>query len=159
MNSKHPFPFTIRAARPGDEGAVVALLRELAAFEKLEDTFALTEARLAEDLFGGERAAFCDLAFRGAELAGLALWFRTYRSFRAERGVFIEDLYVRPGFRGLGLGTALLAHCARRGAWLEWRVLDWNGKAIAFYRGLGAAPLADWLVYRLEGDALARLRA
>ena len=82
---------------------------------------------------------------------------------RAQRGLFVEDIYVRPEFRGQGLGTALLGHLAaaaeRQGAFLEWLVLDWNSAAIDFYRGLGAAPVPEWRSYRLEGDALAKLAA
>jgi GNAT superfamily N-acetyltransferase len=157
MNRNDAIPFSIRRASAGDEGIIVAMLRELAEFEKLDHRFTLDKAQLARDLFGAERAAICDLAFAGGEPAGIALWFWSYRSFRAERGVFIEDLFVRPAFRGRGLGKALLAHLAAQGARLEWRVLDWNEKALAFYRGLDAAPLQDWLVYQLEGEALKRL--
>jgi GNAT superfamily N-acetyltransferase len=157
MNSANDVPFTIRPAKPGDEGSIVALLRELAEFERLAATFAVTQADIARDLFGDAPVARCDLACIAGEPAGIALWFRTYRSFRAEAGVFVEDLYVRPQFRGRGLGRALLRHLAQHGPRMEWRVLDWNEKAIAFYRGLGAAPLADWIVYRLEADALERL--
>ncbi|MBV9548732.1 MAG: GNAT family N-acetyltransferase [Alphaproteobacteria bacterium] len=159
MNSDTPVPFTIRRAAPGDEAIIVALLKELAVFEKLEPRFTLDQVQVTRDLFGREKAAVCDLAFAGAEPAGLALWFWTYRSFGAERGLFIEDLYVKPQFRGQGLGTMFFAHLAGQGARLEWRVLDWNEKALAFYRRLGARPLADWLTYELEGEALKRLSA
>lgn len=157
MNGAERFAFTIRRAMPGDEALAVALLHELALFEKLGHAFTLDAAALARALFGEDRSVACDLAFHGEEPAGLALWFWTYRSFRGERGLFIEDLYVRPAFRGRGLGKALLAHLARQGTRLEWRVLDWNEKALAFYRGLGARPLQDWLVYQLDGEALERL--
>jgi diamine N-acetyltransferase len=159
MNSDNMASFSIRRAMPGDEAVIVALLRELAVFEKLEHGFTLTQAAAVRDLFGQDRAAVCELVFRGGEPAGIALWFWSYRSFRAERGVFVEDLYVRPQFRGQGIGRALLAHLARQGARLEWRVLDWNERAIAFYRSLGARPLQDWLVYEMDGEALARLAA
>ena len=158
MNSNADVPFSFRPAAPGDEGIIVAMLRELAVFEKLEAGFTLTEIKAARDLFGPDAAVVCELAFLGDAPAGIALWFWTYRSFRAERGVFLEDLYVRPAFRGRGLGKAFFAHLAGQGARLEWRVLDWNEKAIAFYQGLGAKPLADWLTYELDGDALERLR-
>ena len=156
MNRNDAAPFSIRRASAGDEGIIVAMLRELAEFERAP-SFTLTEADIARDLFGPEPVCLCELAFAGEDAAGIALWFWSYRSFRAERGVFIEDLFVRPAFRGRGLGRMLLAHLARQGARLEWRVLDWNEQALAFYRGLGAAPLQDWLVYQLEGEALKRL--
>jgi GNAT superfamily N-acetyltransferase len=157
MNRNDAIGFSIRRASAGDEGIIVTMLRELAEFERLAPAFTLTEADVGRDLLGTEPVAVCDLAFVDGDPAGIALWFWSYRSFRAERGVFIEDLFVRPAFRGRGLGRMLLAHCARQGARLEWRVLDWNEKALAFYRGLGAEPLKDWLVYQLEGDALQRL--
>ena len=156
MNRNDAIPFSIRRAAAGDEGLIVAMLRELAEFEHAP-VFVLTEADIARDLFGAAPVAVCDLAFAEGAAAGIALWFWTYRSFRAQRGVFVEDLYVKPPFRGRGLGKALLRHLARQGSWLEWRVLDWNEKALVFYRGLGAEPLKDWLVYQLEGEALQRL--
>ncbi len=159
MNGNNGPAFTIRRATPGDEGIIVAMLHELAAFERLEAGFTLTPIKAAALLFGPEPAAVCELAFRDGEAAGIALWFRTLRSFRAEPGVFIEDLYVRPAFRGQGLGRQLLGHLARQTCRLEWRVLDWNEKALGFYRGLGARPLADWLTYELDGAALERLGA
>jgi GNAT superfamily N-acetyltransferase len=157
MNGNDAVSFSIRRAAAGDEGIIVAMLLELAGFERLAPSFTLTQADIARDLFGTAPVAVCDLAFTENEPAGIALWFFSYRSFRAERGVFVEDLFVRPAFRGHGLGRMLLAHCARHGARLEWRVLDWNEKALAFYRGLGAKPLQEWLTYELSGEALKRL--
>ncbi len=152
--------FLIRPAAAGDAAAIVALLRELAAYEKLLDRFHLTEDAVRRDMLGGAPCG-CDLAFADGEPAGLASWFWTYKSFRAMRGLFVEDLYVRPAFRGRGLGRALLAHLAQRtrdaDGFLEWQVLDWNAPSIAFYRSLGAAPVEEWLNYRLEGEALQAL--
>jgi GNAT superfamily N-acetyltransferase len=154
--------FSIRDAVLGDEGLVCTLLGEFAAFEKAP-IFRLDEAAVVRDLLDSARAAQCGLAFLGEEPAGVMVWFWSYRSFRAQRGLFVEDIYVRPQFRGQGLGTALLAYLAaaaqREGAFLEWLVLDWNSAAIDFYRGLGAVPVPEWLSYRLEGEALARLAA
>ena len=151
--------FAIRRARAGDEGDIVALLRELAVFEKLQEEFHLDEKTVARDLFGG--AAHCEMLLRGSEPVGVAVWFWSYRSFRAVRGVYVEDLYVRPEFRGQGGGRLLLAHLARiareEEAYLEWRALDWNRPARDFYEGLGAVALAEWIGYRLEGEALERL--
>src|ERR1700760_1067689 len=145
--------FSIRRAASGDAPLILALLRELAVYEKLQDRFHLTEAGVARDMMGQNAAAHCDLAFVNGEAAGLVVWYWTYKSFRAKRGLFLEDLYVRPAFRGRGLGKALLAHlageAARAGAgWMEWLVLDWNAPAIAFYESIGARPVTEWLTYR-----------
>jgi GNAT superfamily N-acetyltransferase len=151
--------FGIRRARDGDEGSIVALLRELAVYEKLEAQFRLDAAAVKRDLLAG--AAQCDLLLRGDEAVGIALWFRTYRSFTGARGVYVEDLYVRPQLRGQGGGRKLLAHLARiahaEKAYLEWRALDWNRPARDFYESLGAMAQPEWIGYRLDGEALERL--
>jgi diamine N-acetyltransferase len=150
--------FTIRAAKPSETALILALLREFAAYVKAPE-FKLNEADILRDMFGA--ACHCELAFRGDELAGIAVWFWIYKSFRAARGLFVEDLYVRETFRGRGLGKALLAHLAATargaGGFLEWQVLDWNSNAISFYKMLGAQPVGQWLNYRLEGEPLERL--
>jgi GNAT superfamily N-acetyltransferase len=149
----------IRAALPADANLIVCLLRELADYEKLHDGFSLAEDAVTRDMMGA--ACHCDLVFVGDEAAGLACWYWTYKSFRARRGLFIEDLYVRPPFRGRGLGKALLAHLAGKAraadGFLEWQVLDWNTPSIEFYKSLGARPLGQWLSYRLDGESLERL--
>jgi GNAT superfamily N-acetyltransferase len=148
--------FIIRAAVPSDAPAIVSLLKALADYEKLLDHFTLTEAEAARDMLGG--ACHCDLAFAGEEPVGIATWYWTYKSFRARRGLFLEDLFVLPHHRGRGLGKALLVHLAAKarnaGGFLEWQVLDWNAPSIAFYKSLGAKPWENWLIYRLDGDAL-----
>lgn len=160
MNSDSDVPFSIRRATPGDEGSIVTLLRELAIYEKAP-IFTLREADVARDLLGPERAALCHLLFVGDEAVAISVALRTYRSFRAARGLYVEDLYVRPAHRGRGLGKALLANLAAMahagGGFLEWLVLDWNAPAIAFYESLGARPVTEWTGYRLEGEALERL--
>jgi GNAT superfamily N-acetyltransferase len=155
---------SIRRAMDCDASTIVSLLRELAVFEKLEGIFRLTEADVRRDMLGGDPAARCEIVFAGDDAIGLAVWYWLYGSFRAWRGLYVEDLYVRPDFRGHGAGRALLAHLARTASdagagWMEWRVLDWNARAIAFYRGLGARPLEDWVSYRLDGEAMAKLGA
>jgi GNAT superfamily N-acetyltransferase len=151
--------FSIRAALASDSHLVVSLLRELADYEKLLDRFSLTEEEVARDMMGA--ACHCDLAYADDQAAGLVCWYWTYKSFGARRGLFIEDLYVRPQFRGLGLGKALLAWLAAKtreaGGFLEWQVLDWNTPSIDFYKSLGAQPVGQWLNYRLEGESLERL--
>jgi diamine N-acetyltransferase len=150
---------TIRAARAEDAPLIRSLLRELADYEKLLDRFHVTEADIVRDMLGA--ACDCTLAFADGEGVGVVTSFWTYKSFRARRGIFVEDLYVRPQFRGLGAGTRLLAALASRartaGGYLEWQVLDWNAPSIDFYKGLGAELSPEWVTCRLDGDALARL--
>jgi GNAT superfamily N-acetyltransferase len=116
--------------------------------------FTLNEEAVRRDMFGV--TCHCDLLFCGGEAAGIATWFWTYKSFRALRGIYVEDLFVRPPYRGRGAGKTMLAHLAAKasGGFLEWQVLDWNSRAIAFYESLGARPMAAWQNYRLEGEAL-----
>jgi len=151
--------FAIRGAVLSDSAAIVALLREFADFEKLSDGFSLTEEQVRRDMFGD--ACQCELAFLGEEAIGIATWFWTYKSFRAVKGLYVEDLYVKPAYRGKGLGRQFLvrlAHEARAaGGLLEWRVLDWNKPAIAFYQSLGARLIPEWVDCRLEGEGLERL--
>jgi GNAT superfamily N-acetyltransferase len=155
----HMSDYSIRSALPTDAPAILSLLRELADYEKLLDHFLLTEDDVARDMFGS--ACHCDLLFQGTEAVGLATWYWTYKTFRARRGLFLEDLYVTPRCRGFGLGKRLLTHLAAKaraaGGFMEWQVLDWNAPSIAFYKSLGARPLEEWLTYRLEDEALERL--
>jgi GNAT superfamily N-acetyltransferase len=127
--------------------------------EPLSSRFWLTEDDVRRDMLGA--ACHCDLLWLDGAAVGIAAWFWTYKSFRAARGLFVEDLYVQPAFRGQGLGKALLAHLAAKArevnGFLEWQVLDRNAPAIAFYKSLGAQDVPDWLNYRLEGEALKRL--
>jgi GNAT superfamily N-acetyltransferase len=152
--------FSIRTAAPEDAASMLMLLTELADYEKLP--IGLTEAQIARDFFGPDAAVHCDLAFAGDQPVGIATWFWTYRSFKAARGIFIEDLYVRPACRGKGHGKALLRHLAAKAqtlgaARLEWLVLDWNAPSIEFYKSLGASQVKEWLTYRLDGPALQQL--
>lgn len=151
--------FLLRNAVPGDEPVIRALLWDLAVYEKLQDRFHLTNDAIARDMFGD--ACHCDLAFQGDAPAAIATWFWTYKSFRGLRGVFVEDLYVKPEYRGQGLGRRLLAHLGghvrRSGGFLEWQVLDWNEPSIEFYKSLGADLSSEWLTCRLDGEALERL--
>jgi GNAT superfamily N-acetyltransferase len=156
--------FTLRAATPADVPTILRCIRGLAEYERLAHQCVATEGLLAESLFGAAPAAEVVLAFEGTEPAGFALWFRSYSTFLARPGIYLEDLFVFPEFRGRGLGRRLLAHLARtateRGyGRVEWAVLDWNEDAIRFYESLGAAPMSDWTTYRVTGDALATLGA
>ncbi|MFO7304362.1 MAG: GNAT family N-acetyltransferase [Gammaproteobacteria bacterium] len=153
--------FSIQPALPEDAPIILSLIRELAEFERLLDQVTATEAQLREQLFE-RRAAEVVLARAGTEVAGFALFFHNFSTFLARPGLYLEDLYVRPSFRGQGCGAALLRYLARlaveRGCGrFEWSVLNWNQRAIDFYERLGAKPLDEWTTYRVSGDALVRL--
>jgi GNAT superfamily N-acetyltransferase len=153
---------SIRPAAPGDAGLVLSLIRELAEFENLADRVDATEADIDEALFAPGSTQRCDIAEWDGEVAGQAIWFTNFSTFRGRNGLYLEDLYVRPAFRGRGVGKALLARLARECQarnWprMEWVVLDWNQPAIDFYRSLGAEVAEDWRLVRLDGEALARL--
>jgi GNAT superfamily N-acetyltransferase len=153
---------TIRPAVPAESGLVLAFVRELAAYERLAHEVDATEEALAAALFGPNPRVFADLALWNGEPAGFALWFYNFSTFRGRHGIYLEDLFVRPAFRGHGIGRALLRHLARRCraeglARLEWWVLDWNEPAIGFYRSLGARAMDEWTVMRVDGAALAAL--
>ena len=157
--STHAQPVSLRMATSGDIPIILRCIRGLAAYERLPQECLATEALLEESLFGASPAAEVTLAFAGDEPAGFALWFRSYSTFLARPGVYLEDLFVFPEFRGRGIGRKLLGSLARtvvaRGyGRLEWAVLDWNRDAIRFYESLGARPMSDWTTYRLAGEAL-----
>ena len=152
----------IRPARPDDAATIASLIRELAAYEKLEDHARATAEDLGRHLFGERPAAEVILAEVEGEPVGFALFFPTFSTFRGQPGLYLEDLFVRPEHRGRGIGKALLARVARiavdRGCGrLEWSVLDWNAPSIAFYRAQGAVPMDEWTVYRVADEALMAL--
>lgn len=153
----------VRAAGPGDVAAVVALVHELAEYEKAADECRLTDDRLHAALFGPDPSAAALVATTAdGAVVGTAIWFRTFSTWEGVAGMHLEDLYVRPAHRGEGHGlrllAALAAECTRRGwARLEWNVLDWNEPAIGFYRAIGAGPNEGWTTYRLTGGPLAAL--
>lgn len=151
----------IRAAQPADAALVFALVRELAAYEKLSAEVDATEETIAAVLFAQQPRVFCDIATWAGEPAGLALWFLNFSSFRGRHGIYLEDIFVRPAYRGKGIGKALMAtlaqRCVERGyARFEWSVLDWNTPSIDFYRSIGARVMDEWKICRLSGDGLAR---
>ncbi|MDH5175244.1 MAG: GNAT family N-acetyltransferase [Gammaproteobacteria bacterium] len=153
---------SIDPARPQDAGLIVALVRELAEYERLLDQVVLTEQDIHRDLFGPRPHAEAVIAREGDEPVGFALWFHNYSTFAGRPGLYLEDLFVRPACRGRGYGEALLRYLARvaleRGcARFEWSVLDWNEPALAFYRKLGAVPMDEWTVQRVSGEALEAL--
>jgi GNAT superfamily N-acetyltransferase len=153
---------TTRPAAPADTALVLALIRELAEYERLTHEVDATEDGIAAALFGPNPRVFADIAEWKGEPAGFALWFYNFSTFRGRHGIYLEDLFVRPAFRGYGIGKALLRQLARRCVAeklprLEWWVLDWNEPALAFYRSIGAAPMDEWTVQRVTGDALVKL--
>lgn len=153
----------IRPALPADVPEIHAMVRELADYEKSLPEAKATEQQFHDALFGAHPAAFAHVAEDEAgRTVGFALWFRNFSTWTGTHGIYLEDLYVRPESRGGGHGKALLRElariCVERGyGRLEWSVLDWNEPSIAFYRSLGAAPMDEWTVYRLSGEALAAL--
>ena len=155
---------TIRPARADDAAAIANLVRELAVYEKLEQFARATPEDFLRHLFGPRPVAEAIVAEIDGIAVGFALWFTTFSTFRGRPGLYLEDIYVQPAHRGQGIGKALLANVARlareRGcARLEWSVLNWNAPAIGFYRSLGARPMDDWTVYRIDDEPLARLAA
>jgi len=152
----------IRPARPGDRDLIFAFIRELAEYEKLLEHVDATAGDVERALFGASPRVFCDIAEAKGQAAGFALWFYNYSTFRGRHGIYLEDLFVRPAFRGRGLGKALLANLAKRAvaencSRVEWSVLDWNEPSIAFYKSLGAKALDDWTIFRLSDEALRNL--
>ncbi len=157
-----PPPYLIRNCTEADAEILVNLVRELAVYEKLEEHAKATPESFREHLFGPERAAEAILAEVDGEAVGFALFFRTFSTFRGQAGVYLEDLFVKPEHRGLGIGKALLATIAknvvtRNGGRLEWAVLNWNEPAIGFYRSVGARPQDEWAVYRVDDESLVTL--
>jgi len=155
---------SIRPASVDDVPLILALIRGLAEYERLAHECMATEEQLRASLFGAQPGAEVVIAEADGEAAGFALFFHNYSTFLARRGIYLEDLFVWPRFRGRGIGRALLGHLARlaierRCGRLEWSVLDWNESAIRFYRSLGAVAQDEWTVMRVAGDALARLAA
>ena len=153
---------TIRRVEERDVDTVVGLVHELASYERAAEHCLLTVDQLRAALFAPAPALFGHVAEIDDVVVGCALWFLNFSTWRGVHGIYLEDLYVRPAHRGAGIGRSLLAalaaQCVERGLGrLEWWVLDWNESAIRFYQSIGAVPMDDWTVYRLTGDALARL--
>jgi GNAT superfamily N-acetyltransferase len=152
----------IRPAQRSDAALILAFVRKLAEYERLLHVVVATEADVVRDLFGENPRVFCDLAFWDGAPVGFALWFHNYSTFRGRHGLYLEDLFVEPAYRGRGIGKALLKHLAQRCqaegfAGLEWQVLNWNSPSIEFYKSLGAVAVDDWTVFRLTDEALKKL--
>ena len=157
-----PGSLSIRPATPDDVALVLAFIRGLARYERLEHEMQVTTADIAVALFGPHPCAEVVLGCLDGVPVGYALFFRTFSSFIGKPGIWLEDLFVRPQVRGRGVGKSLLAWLARttleRGcARLDWAVLDWNAPSIAFYRGIGAIAQDEWTTMRVSDAALERL--
>jgi GNAT superfamily N-acetyltransferase len=156
--------FLIRAAAPADVPELLRLIHELAVYEKLEHLAVGTPPMLQDALFGERPVCEALIAEAGGRAVGFALFFATFSTFLCKPGLYLEDLFVEPDYRGMGIGKALLQRLAaitleRGGGRFEWRVLDWNEPSIRFYEGLGATILREWLLARVTGPELARLAA
>jgi GNAT superfamily N-acetyltransferase len=152
----------IRRARPDEAGLVLSLVRELAEYEKLLHEVRATEADIGAALFGSDPRLFCEIAEWEGEPIGFAVWFFNFSTFSGRAGIYLEDLFVRPAYRGKGIGKALLAYLAKAcvaNGWarLQWAVLDWNTPSIQFYKSLGAVMVDEWTGCRLDGPALTAL--
>ncbi len=165
MEPSPRFPqFRVAPAEPGDVGHILGMIEALADFEKLSHLCVATEAGLRAALFGPHPAAEVLLGWEGPEPVAFALFFHNFSTFLGRRGLYLEDLFVRPSFRGRGYGRALLVHLARIAVdrdcgRFEWAVLDWNAPAIGFYESLGATVMPDWRISRVAGQALEKLAA
>ncbi len=154
----------IRPATVEDVPLILSFVRELAGYERLSHEVSATEDLLRFHLFGERREAEVLIGCHANKPAGFALFFHNFSTFLGRPGIYLEDLYVKPEFRGKGIGRAMLAYLAglakeRDCGRLEWSVLDWNEPAIKLYRGVGAVPMDDWTVYRITGEALDELAA
>ena len=154
--------FRIEEARERDLPLILRFIKDLAAYEKLSEHVVATEAALRQSLFGDSPAAEVVLAYAGDEPAGFAVFFQSFSTFLGRPGLYLEDLFVLPAFRGRGIGRGLLIHLAglavdRGYGRMEWSVLDWNELALGVYRKAGAQPMDEWTVHRLTGDALRQL--
>ena len=154
--------YYIRSAQPSDCGQILAFIKDLAEYEKLSHEVVATEEALLKTLFGEDPRAEVILGIYKGQTVGFAIFFHTYSTFLAESGLYLEDLYIVPKWRGRGFGSEIVCYLAyladkRDCARMEWSVLDWNEPALKVYRLLGAKPMRDWTVQRLAGDHLQKL--
>ncbi|MFH1071156.1 MAG: GNAT family N-acetyltransferase [Candidatus Glassbacteria bacterium] len=162
MSKAEGSSLSIRRADSLDVPLILSFIKELAEYERLSPEVVATEEMLSENLFGKKRYAEVLIGYYQGEAAGFAIYFHNFSTFVSRPGIYLEDIYVRPEYRGKGLGKALLIYIARLAkerncGRLEWSVLDWNEPAIRFYKNLGARAMEDWTVYRVSGEPLERL--
>ena len=158
-----PQELAIRPAAEQDAPILLSLIKELAVFEKLADKVFNSEDAVRETLFGPKAYAEAEIAYWDDEPAGMVIFFHNYSTFLGKPGLYIEDLFVREKFRGRGIGKALFLECARLAkerncGRMEWVVLDWN-PAREFYEKMGAYPLTEWVIYRMDEDSLENLNS
>jgi GNAT superfamily N-acetyltransferase len=152
----------IRPARKEEVGIVLQLIHDLAQYEKAPNEVEATEKELLATIFIDNPKVFCDVVEVDGEIVGMAIWFLNYSTWQGKHGIYLEDLFIKPEYRGHGYGKALLKHlakiCDEKGyGRFQWWVLDWNSPAIEFYRSLGAVAMDEWTVYRVSGNALKEL--
>jgi GNAT superfamily N-acetyltransferase len=152
----------IRPAQPQEVGIVLQFIHDLAEYEKAPYEVEATEREILETIFSSDPKVFCDLVEVDGEIAGMVIWFLNYSTWQGKHGIYLEDLFIKPKYRGRGYGKALLKHlakiCDEKGyGRFQWWVLDWNSPAIEFYRSLGAVAMDEWTVYRVSGQALKNL--
>jgi len=153
---------TIRPATIADTEEMLALIYELALYEKAPEEAKATAEQIQESFFGENPQVFCEIVEVDGEIAGFAIWFLNYSTWLGKHGIYLEDLFIRPQFRGKGFGKALLKHlaaiCEQRGyGRFQWWVLNWNEPSIEFYKSLGAIAMDEWTIYRVSGGALTEL--
>jgi GNAT superfamily N-acetyltransferase len=154
--------FTIRFATVADVATVLRFIKDLAEYERLAHAVVATEELIRETVFGPRQYAEVLIGEVDGDPAGFALFFHNFSTFLGRPGIYLEDLFVRPEFRGKGYGKALLARLAqlaidRNCGRVEWAVLDWNTPSIEFYKSIGAVPMSDWQIFRLRGEPLEKL--
>ena len=154
----------IRPAAIADTDEILALIYELALYEKAPDEAKATREQIIESFFSDDPKVFCDLVEVDGAIAGCAIWFLNYSTWQGKHGIYLEDLFIRPQYRARGYGKAMLQHlaaiCAQRGyGRFQWWVLDWNTPSIEFYKSLGAVAMDEWTVYRVSEAALTQLAA
>ena len=153
---------SIRPANINDTDEILAMIYELALYEKAPDEAKATREQIIESFFTDDPKVFCEIVEVDGAVAGFAIWFLNYSTWQGKHGIYLEDLFVRPQYRGKGFGKALLKHlaaiCEDRGyGRFQWWVLDWNQPAIDFYKSLGAVAMDEWTVFRVSEQALMQL--
>ena len=153
---------SIRPANINDTDEILSMIYELALYEKAPDEAKATREQIIESFFSDDPKVFCEIVEVDRAVAGFAIWFLNYSTWQGKHGIYLEDLFVRPQYRGQGFGKALLKHlaaiCEDRGyGRFQWWVLDWNQPAIDFYKSLGAVAMDEWTVFRVSEQALTQL--
>ncbi len=162
MTAEQTSTFAIRPATPADVTHIMAMIAELAVFEKLEHQVVATDALLHEGLFGAQPSCEAIIGEADGVVVSYALFFHNFSTFLTKKGLYLEDLYVRQAYRGKGYGNSMLKHLARiaverQCGRFEWSVLDWNMPAINFYKAKGAEIMPDWRICRVSGESLTAL--